>query len=159
MSVVHAIYARPTTIYKILTMEVNKMTYNSPSESYVENKVVKYAKDKGVGCEKFELIAKGCPDRIFFYNGRCVFVEFKTFFNWLTHSQSVKKKAYESCGMSYFVCRSFDGGKRIVNALINDIIPFVDDTAYFYYKSAVDSYKAGNTTHVPIRRSKMLILQ
>ena len=82
------------------------------TESYIEKRVCKYAKDKGWLVYKFQSPAqRGVPDRIFLKQGKILFIEFKAPGKQPTKQQLYTHERFVEQGFGVFVIDSFDAGK------------------------------------------------
>jgi len=72
-------------------------------ESAIEGKVVKWARDHGYLTVKLQL-SRGWPDRLFLFNGRAVFIEFKQPGGRATVMQEIIIERIRAQGIKAFVC-------------------------------------------------------
>lgn len=88
----------------------------SEVEKQIENKVCKYAKNKGMLVYKFSSPNnRGVPDRIFIYNNKCFFIEFKGTNGKLSELQKIKIKEISEQGIDVFVVNSSVLGFEIID--------------------------------------------
>ncbi len=89
-------------------------------EGKIQDKVLKYAKSRGVLYKKNEVgryfVSSGWPDVIFFPGkSKCFFMEFKAPNKDLTPLQAHKKKELEEAEYSHYVVDNVEAGKRIID--------------------------------------------
>jgi len=88
-----------------------------PKETYIENKVVDYAKKTGWKQRKLSWVGRhGAPDRVFFKSGVLLFVEFKQRGKKPTPNQEKEIGELRSEGMLVFVIDNIDAGKALLDS-------------------------------------------
>ena len=101
---------------------------NVHSESYIENKVCKYAESLGVEQRKFVTPnRRSAPDRIFFAMGGCtLFIEFKRKGGKTTSGQDREISRLKALGFPVHVIDNIDDGKRVITEWVTSIKAFAD---------------------------------
>lgn len=91
------------------------MTANTRSEKSIELAVVKFAKDRGFLIRKMNGAGyRGWPDRAFFKNGKCFFIEFKRLGKKLDPLQVTMKQVLGDRGFRSYMVDDVEKGKAIV---------------------------------------------
>lgn len=86
-------------------------------ESYIERKVCEYAKEKGVLVFKCTG-HKGIPDRIFLYQGRVFYIEFKAPGKKPTVLQERVHRKIREQGIMVFVIDNIEDGKKAIRGMM-----------------------------------------
>jgi hypothetical protein len=88
-------------------------------EKQIEAKVCDYAKSKGVLAYKFTSPARAAvPDRMFIYNGRMFFIEFKREGQKPTPAQEREHNRLRQHKINVFVVDNVEQGKSTINLMI-----------------------------------------
>lgn len=88
-------------------------------EKQIEAKVCDYAKDAGVLVYKFTSPARSAvPDRMFIYNGRMFFIEFKREGQKPTPAQEREHNRLRQHKINVFVVDNVEQGKSTINLMI-----------------------------------------
>jgi hypothetical protein len=88
-------------------------------ESTIENKVCKYAEEKGFTQFKLSAIWNaGVPDRLFLYNGTAFFVEFKTKIGKLSKLQQYTINSILNNNISVYIINSVKEGIQLINTYL-----------------------------------------
>lgn len=88
-------------------------------EKEIEAKVCEYAKSKGTLCYKFvSPNTRSVPDRIFFYKGFTLLIEFKSTVGKTTSGQDREIKRLREQGMDVHVINDIDTGKLVIDEFV-----------------------------------------
>lgn len=83
-------------------------------ESSIEKSVVKYARDNGWLVLKIQH-ARGWPDRVFFKDGKTLFIEFKAPNGKLSKMQTIMIGKLKDSGMDVFIVNDKALGKVVID--------------------------------------------
>lgn len=91
-------------------------------EKQIEAKVCDYAKELGLGVYKFTSPARAAvPDRMFIYNGRVFFIEFKRGGQKPTEAQAREHERLRQQKINVFVIDDVEKGKSTINLMLQMI--------------------------------------
>ena len=85
-------------------------------ESNIEGKVVRYANSRGVLSLKLNVVGnRGWPDRLFIFNNRVMFIEFKTPTGRLSEMQKHIHRLLEKQNIIVAVCSSVEVARSMLD--------------------------------------------
>ena len=88
-------------------------------EKQIEAKVCDYAKERGMSVYKFTSPSRSAvPDRLFIYNGRAFFVEFKRGGQKPTAAQEREHERLRQQNINVFVIDDVDEGKVMIDVMV-----------------------------------------
>jgi hypothetical protein len=89
-------------------------------EKQIETKVCDYAKTKGMLAYKFTSPARAAvPDRMFIYNGRMFFIEFKRSGQKPTDAQAREHDRLRQQKINVFVIDDVEKGKWVIDTMLD----------------------------------------